>query len=78
LPGFEGVTWFALAAPARTPDVAIRRLQNELNADPELAKRLATLGAEPVKPSDKDFSETIRDDLAKWGNVISKAGVSKR
>ena len=81
LPNFEGVTWFALVAPARSPDAAVKRLQSELQsalADPELVKRLATLGAEPVKFSDRNFNETVLDDMRKWGSVITKAGVTKR
>jgi tripartite-type tricarboxylate transporter receptor subunit TctC len=81
LPNFEGVTWFALVAPARAPDTAIKRLQAELKsalADPELVKRLAILGAEPASASGKSFNETLLDDVRKWGDVINKAGVKSR
>lgn len=81
LPNFEGVTWFALVAPARTPDTAINRLQTELRsalADPDLAKRLAVLGAEPVTESNGNFTETVLQDTRKWGEVIKKAGAASR
>jgi tripartite-type tricarboxylate transporter receptor subunit TctC len=80
LPNFEGVTWFGLVAPARTPDVAINRLQTELKAalaDPELSKRLAVLGAEPANTG-KSFDDVVREDLRKWGDVIKRAGAKSR
>ena len=32
VPGFEGITWLGLAAPAKTPDAVIARLDTELRA----------------------------------------------
>lgn len=80
LPNFEGVTWFGLVAPARTPDIALNRLRAELKAalaDPELSKRLAVLGAEPANTG-KPMNDVVSEDLRKWGEVITRAGAKSR
>lgn len=49
-PGFEFNAWYALVAPAGTPDAAIQRVNREtarLLADPELEERLNLLGIYP-------------------------------
>ena len=50
VPGFEGITWLGLAAPAKTPEPVIARLATELKAvlaDKETIAKLAATGAEP-------------------------------
>ena len=50
MPGFEGITWLGLAAPAKTPEPVITRLATELKAvlaDKETIAKLAATGAEP-------------------------------
>ena len=50
VPGFEGITWLGLAAPAKTPEPVITRLAAELKAvlaDKETIAKLAATGAEP-------------------------------
>jgi len=50
MPGFEFSAWYALVAPAGTPDAAIQRLNLEtsrLLADPEVEQRLNLLGIYP-------------------------------
>src|SRR5690349_15261918 len=50
VPGFEGITWLGLAAPAKTPEPVIARLGTELKAvlaDKETIAKLASTGAEP-------------------------------
>jgi tripartite-type tricarboxylate transporter receptor subunit TctC len=51
LPGFEAVSWFALFAPAGTPQPVIDRLQGEvkkIHAMPELARKLAEIGLDAI------------------------------
>ena len=50
VPGFEGITWLGLAAPAKTPEPVVARLAAELKAvlaDKETIAKLAATGAEP-------------------------------
>jgi tripartite-type tricarboxylate transporter receptor subunit TctC len=48
VPGYEASAWFGMGAPKGTPRPVIERLNREINAalqDPEMAKKLADLGA---------------------------------
>lgn len=81
LPGFEGITWFALAAPAGTPEPAVARLRTELDAalrDPAIAAKFAGFGAEPAPGSPDDLIRVIREDTVRWETVIRKAGIQKQ
>ena len=49
VPGFVVVTWFALAAPPKTPQAIVTKLHADINEalrDPDVRKRLANLSAE--------------------------------
>ena len=49
VPGFVVVTWFALAAPPKTPQAIVNKLNADINEalrDPEVKKRLDNLSAE--------------------------------
>jgi len=78
--GFAGVEvplWFGLLAPSAAP----REIVATLNAgvvratrDPETRKRLAEQGAEPVGNSSEEFTALLRDELAKWAEVVRVSG----
>jgi len=78
LPQFDRYTWFGMFAPAGTPREIVTRLQAEtvaaLNA-PDLLKRFADVGAEPVGSTPEQFVERVRSDTAKWAEVIKAARV---
>ena len=42
---------------------------------PNVKKRLAELGVEPMQGGPAALAEITRSDLAKWGPVIQKAGL---
>jgi len=42
-------------------------------ADPEVIAKLAKLGSQPIIQSTQQFAEVIKNDSAKWAEVI-KAG----
>ncbi len=51
LPGFEAVSWYALMAPAGTPETVVAKLQQEIAALlrlPEVKAALEAQGAKPV------------------------------
>jgi tripartite-type tricarboxylate transporter receptor subunit TctC len=51
VPGYEGFSWFGLAAPKNTPNEIVDMLNKEINAglaDPNIKARLADLGTEPT------------------------------
>ena len=78
LPGFEGITWFGLMAPAGTPPAVISRLSEELEkaiASAEIRDRLATQGAEALSRPPLQFAAMIREERQKWSRVIQQTGV---
>jgi len=76
--GYEATLWFALVAPAGVPAGIVTRLNREtleiLNSA-EMKETLAQQGfvADPGTPD--TLSAQIRGDIAKWRDVIAKAGI---
>ena len=78
LPGFEVTTWYGILAPAGTPRPMIARLNGELvkvMQSPDMKERLAGIGTDPVTSTPEEFGAYIRAEIAKWGDVIRKAGL---
>lgn len=78
LPGFEASSWFALVAPAKTPQAVIDRLYAESAKalqNPEMQARFAALGARLVGNRPEDFARFILSERAKWDGIIKKAGI---
>lgn len=75
LPGFESYGWIGLLAPAGVPDAIVTRLNREvvqaLN-DPELRKSMLAVGFEPRPLSTDEFGSYIRQEVAKYGDVIKR------
>ncbi|HET7198583.1 MAG TPA: tripartite tricarboxylate transporter substrate binding protein [Burkholderiales bacterium] len=76
-PGVEVALWYGLLAPRATP----RRIVETLAAavakatrDEEVRKRLAADGAEPVGNTPEQFDAQLREDLAKYGEVVRVSG----
>jgi tripartite-type tricarboxylate transporter receptor subunit TctC len=81
LPGFNVSVWHAMYAPKGTPKPVIDKLVAALQQglkNPELVKRFADLGTEPVS-ADKATPEALQKfltaEIAKWSPVIKKAGI---
>jgi tripartite-type tricarboxylate transporter receptor subunit TctC len=78
LSGFESVGWFGLVAPADTPPDIIGRLNAAFVKaldDPAAAEKIRALGAEPAPSSADAFAKFIRSESAKWGKLITDAGI---
>ena len=75
VPGFEGITWLGLVAPAKTPEPVIARLAAELKAvlaDKETIAKLAATGAEPpAAPGPDGMSALLDEDIARWRGILS-------
>ncbi len=78
LPDFQAVSWVGILAPAKTPRPIIEKLQREIAAalqTPTVKERYAVLGIEPVGNTSEQFTEQIKSDLARWGEVVRSAGI---
>ena len=78
MPGFEAVSWYALMAPAQTPDPIIRRLHEgvvrALNL-PDVKAALEAQGAKPVGGTPAELAAVITADTARWAKVIKDANI---
>jgi tripartite-type tricarboxylate transporter receptor subunit TctC len=75
---FEVTTWYGVLAPAGTPKNVVTRLNTELVRimhSPELKEKLAATGTDPLTSTPEEFAAYIQREIAKWGDVIRKAGV---
>jgi tripartite-type tricarboxylate transporter receptor subunit TctC len=78
MPGFEAVSWYALMAPAGTPDPIVAKLRGGVIAAidaPEAKAALAAQGAQPVLNTPAELSVVIAADTARWGKVIRDADI---
>ena len=78
LKDFEVSSWVALMAPANTPKPIIQRLHKEAVAvlqEPKVNERFATLGIEPVGNTPEQFAAEIKADMARWKEVVARAGI---
>jgi tripartite-type tricarboxylate transporter receptor subunit TctC len=78
LPGYEAVLRYGLLAPAGTPKPIVDKLNKVLRdaiATPEVQKRLAFEGAEPLPSSPEEYAVDIARDGAKWSKVLKDAGI---
>jgi len=78
MPDFEVTTWYGVLAPAGTPRAIIDRLNGELRKvmyARDLQERLAAMATEPVTSTPEEFAAYIKQEMAKWGDVVRKAGL---
>jgi tripartite-type tricarboxylate transporter receptor subunit TctC len=77
LAGIEGVSWFAVYAPARTPEATVRQLNAAINkalAAPELRERFMRLGLEPTGGTPADLAAVMKRDTERWAPVVKASG----
>jgi tripartite-type tricarboxylate transporter receptor subunit TctC len=77
---FDVTAWFALVAPAATPDPVVQRLNaatGYLLAAPAARDRLLALGAVPKSSSPKELADLIAADIRRWTEVVEKAGIER-
>ena len=77
LKGVEGTAWFAVYAPARTPEATVRQLNAAINkalAVPELRERFGKLGLEPTGGTPADLTAAMKRDTERWAPVVKASG----
>ena len=79
LPGFRSITWFAMAAPPKTPAAVAAQINRdivEILKRPEIDKRLRELRLDPMIGSPADAAKFFAEETALWGGVIKEANVT--
>jgi tripartite-type tricarboxylate transporter receptor subunit TctC len=78
VPGLESDTLTGIVAPTGTPAAIIDKWHAAIvtmAADPEIRKKLDTLGFIPVAGTPAEFTDRIRSEAARWDKVIKAAGI---
>jgi tripartite-type tricarboxylate transporter receptor subunit TctC len=76
LPGYEVTTWGGIIGPAGMPKHIVARLSEEVQKaakSPTVIERFAALGTDPIGTTPEQFTEFIRKEYLKWGEVIRRA-----
>jgi len=76
------LNWFAVVAPAKTPQNAIDRLHPALvsaSQSPEVRERFDGISVESyTHPSPAAFQQFVRDEYARWGKVVKDSNMAAR
>ena len=81
VPGFEAGAWYGLLAPANTPRDVVARISAEAARalqKPEIVQALAAIGATPIGSNPEEFARYLQADIAKWDELLKKAGVAQK
>jgi tripartite-type tricarboxylate transporter receptor subunit TctC len=80
LPGYVVSSWNGVAAPAGVPAPIITMLSTEIRkalVDPEVQERMLKLGLDARGSTPQEMHDRMARDIAKWREVIDKAGIPK-
>jgi tripartite-type tricarboxylate transporter receptor subunit TctC len=79
LPGFEGISWLGLVAPAKTPEPVIARLNIELAAilaEPDVVAKMAATGGEPpTAKGPAGYRSLLAEDTARWKAIFAEGKI---
>jgi tripartite-type tricarboxylate transporter receptor subunit TctC len=76
--GYELVGWNGLFAPGGTPQAIITKLYEasvKALAQPDVKKRLASMGAEAGGNSPQEFRDFLQAEIRKWAKVVKASGM---
>jgi len=79
LPGFQSVTWFAVAAPPGTPDPIVQKISaaiDEVLKMPDVRKRFEEQTADAVGGAPAQAAAFFADEAARWHQVIKTSNVT--
>ena len=77
LVGYEATGWFGVVMPAGTPPAIVGRMNAEIVAAlkrQEMHERVLAAGAEPSPSTPEEFGALIREEIAKWAEVVKVSG----
>jgi tripartite-type tricarboxylate transporter receptor subunit TctC len=80
LKDFQASGWFIMMAPRGTPRDIIVKVNRELAAaiaDPKVRELFQQQGAEPLALTPEDATKFVSSEIAKWREIITKAGIQQ-
>ena len=75
--GVEVVVWYGVLAPSGTPREIVHRLADGIQRathDTEVRKRMLEQGAAPVGNTPEEFGKLLREEVARWAEVVKISG----
>ena len=78
--GVEGVdvtVWYGVLAPAATPRDVVQTIAaavTRATRDPDTRRRMLEQGADPVGSTPEEFGKLLREDVARWAEVVKVSG----
>ena len=78
LPGYEGLLFYCLMAPAKTPANVVGKLHEaatQIKQSASVKQRLAVMGAVPFDMPLASMAPYLQSELDKWTRVIKVAGI---
>jgi len=74
---FDVSPWFGLFAPAKTPAAVVRRINQDIQEvlkNKEVIDKFNAQGADVFITQPAEFGAILKQDLAKWGEVVKASG----
>lgn len=78
LKNFEVDSWYAVFAPAKTPDEVVARVNKEIAvavARPDIKAKLLEQGAEGVSSTPEALGRTVSREIKEWRGVVDRAKI---
>ena len=69
--------WYALLAPAATPREVVKVLNDatvRAARDPGLKQKMVDQGADPVGNTSEEFGKLLREEVARWAEIVKLSG----
>jgi tripartite-type tricarboxylate transporter receptor subunit TctC len=80
VPGYEALSWQAIAAPAQTPRPVLDKLNAEITAVlamPEVKEQILKHGFLPLSNRSVDELKVfVKSEIVRWGKVVNDAGIA--
>jgi len=79
VPGYESTLWYALLAPAGTPQAIVKRVHGDAVKalkSPDMSEQLLAQGAESIGDSPQELQKFIQTEIARWTKVIKAAHIT--
>ena len=76
-PGFSGVPWVAIVAPANTPAPIVAKLNAEINKalnSKVTREHFIAQGAEPLPMTTDEFGTFMKSEIVKWTKAVRDSG----
>jgi tripartite-type tricarboxylate transporter receptor subunit TctC len=77
VPGYDAPTWSGVVGPAGMPREVVMKLNTALNlvvTTPAFIQRFGVIGDEPAGGTPEEFGILIKNESAKWADVIKRSG----